>query len=57
MHVHVQHADGEAKFLLDPEIEVAANYGLNPRHVAAALRPVRRYESEIRAAWEEHFGG
>jgi hypothetical protein len=57
MHVHLQHADGEAKFWLEPQIEVAANHGLNPRRLAAALRLVRRSESEIRAAWEEHFGG
>lgn len=28
-HVHVQHATGEAKLWLDPELEVAKNYGLN----------------------------
>jgi hypothetical protein len=24
-HVHVQHADGEAKFWIDPAVELAAN--------------------------------
>jgi hypothetical protein len=38
MHVHVSTADGEAKFWLEPEIELAANYGL-PEHVR--LGPVR----------------
>ena len=28
MHVHVYHANGEAKFWLEPTVEVAANYGL-----------------------------
>jgi len=28
MHVHVYHADGEAKFWLEPAVEVVANYGL-----------------------------
>jgi hypothetical protein len=29
LHIHVQSADGEAKFWLEPTIEVARNYGLN----------------------------
>lgn len=28
MHVHVHSADGEAKFWLEPRIELARNYGL-----------------------------
>jgi len=55
-HVHVHHADGEAKIWLEPQVEVAQNHGLSARRLAAALRLVRRYDNEIRAAWEEHFG-
>ena len=29
MHVHVQHPTGEAKFWLEPEIELARNYRSN----------------------------
>jgi len=32
----VHHADGEAKFWLEPAIELAQNYGLNDRQVRAA---------------------
>jgi hypothetical protein len=28
-HIHVSHPHGEAKSWLDPEIELAVNYGLN----------------------------
>ena len=31
MHVHVTHADGEAKFWIEPEIEVAMNQGLSQK--------------------------
>ena len=27
-HVHVQHASGEAKFWLEPQVELANDYGL-----------------------------
>jgi len=30
MHVHIHHAEGEAKFWLEPEIELAQKYGLTP---------------------------
>jgi hypothetical protein len=29
MHVHVHHSDGEAKFWLEPQIEVATSHGLS----------------------------
>jgi len=57
MHVHVSHADGEAKIWLDPTIELAQNYGLSPRRLRAALALVRRHRHEIRDAWRKHFDG
>ena len=56
LHVHVYHADGEAKFWLEPSIELAQNYGLNDRQIRAAEALIRRHEDDIRAAWREHFG-
>ena len=56
IHVHVHHSEGEAKFWLEPEIELAHNYGLNRRRLDAALTLVRRHADEIRSAWEDHFG-
>ena len=56
IHIHVQHATGEAKFWIEPEIKLAQNYGLSARGVATALRLIREHEGEIRAAWEAHFG-
>jgi len=35
-HIHLQHADGEARFWIDPTVELAGNYGLNARLVAKA---------------------
>jgi hypothetical protein len=55
-HVHVHHAEGEAKFWLEPKVELARNYGMSPRRLTSALDLVRRHEREIRAAWKKHFG-
>jgi hypothetical protein len=56
MHVHVQHANGEAKFWLEPQIELAQNYRLSQRQLNSALRLIGEHEDEIRAAWQAHFG-
>lgn len=56
VHVHIQHAEGEAKFWLEPQIEVAENYGLSRRRLARALQVIRENENEIRSAWQTHFG-
>ncbi len=56
MHIHVHHATGEAKFWLEPDVELATNFGLSQRNVAAALRLIQEREDEVRAAWQKHFG-
>jgi len=57
LHVHVHGPDGEAKFWLDPDIELAQNYGLKARDVKAALLLIKEHENDIRQAWVAHFGG
>jgi hypothetical protein len=56
-HVHVQHADGEAKFWIDPAVELFANYGLNTRQLAEARTLVEEHIDAIRGAWGKHFPG
>jgi hypothetical protein len=56
MHVHVHSQDGEAKFWIEPRIELAQNYGLTDRHVRAALFLIEAHADEIRSAWHRHFG-
>ena len=55
-HVHVQHADGEAKIWLHPVIELAQNYGLKAKQLKKAIQLVEEHEHEIREAWQRHFG-
>ena len=57
MHVHVQGQSGEAKFWLDPAIEIAQYAGLSRREIDEALRLVQEHEDDIRSAWHKHFPG
>lgn len=56
-HVHVQHASGEAKFWLEPRVELAVDYGLGPTRISVARRIIEERVNDIRAAWSQHFGG
>ncbi|MGH8559542.1 MAG: DUF4160 domain-containing protein [Methylococcales bacterium] len=55
MHVHVQDQNGEAKFWLEPRIELAQYVGLSRREINEALRLVQEHEHDIRNAWHKHF--
>jgi hypothetical protein len=55
VHVHVQHADGEAKFWIDPVVELAANFSLKPKQVTDAQKLIEEHLHEIRRAWAKHF--
>ena len=56
IHIHVAHTDGEAKFWLEPSIELALNKGLNSKQVSEALSLVQQHREEILNAWQSHFG-
>ena len=56
IHIHVAHTDGEAKFWLEPSIELALNKGLNSKQVSEALSLVQQHREEILNAWKQHFG-
>lgn len=55
MHVHVKSPDGEAKFWMEPKIELAQNYGLTARQLKAAFKSIQEHKDEIREAWAAHF--
>jgi len=56
MHVHVHCGHGEAKFWMEPDIELAQNYGLTAKDLRAVQSLIEEHESEIRSAWQQHFG-
>ena len=56
-HVHVQSAEGEAKFWLEPEVALAHNFGLGERRLRDASTVIQEHYDEFRTAWRDHFGG
>jgi hypothetical protein len=56
LHIHVQSPDGEAKFWLEPAIELARNYEPSAQDLSRVLQLIVEHEQEIRDAWRSHFG-
>ena len=56
MHVHVEKGEAEAKFWLEPTIELASAYDCKPKTLKAMLRIVEERQNDIKHAWREHFG-
>jgi hypothetical protein len=50
-------ADGEAKFWIEPDIELADFKGLKKKQLRRLQALVEEHRDEIEAAWEEHFSG
>ncbi len=55
MHVHVHCAAGEAKYWLEPGIELARSHGLSATQLARIRKIVEAHENELIHAWHSHF--
>ena len=52
MHIHIQ----EAKFWLEPDLELANNFGLAQHRLNQIENIIEEHVDEFTAAWEKHFG-
>jgi diadenosine tetraphosphate (Ap4A) HIT family hydrolase len=57
VHVHVVSGDGEAKFWLKPEIELARNHHYSRQQLKEIESLIEVHYHELINAWREHFGG
>ena len=55
-HVHIRSPNGEAKFWLEPKVELAVNHGLNIHDLKELERVVEEKADELRDHWDTHFG-
>jgi hypothetical protein len=56
MHVHIFSGEAEAKFWIEPEIELATNHGIPEHQLSTLVKILNRRHDEIRSAWHRHFG-
>jgi len=55
IHVHVYCSDGEAKFWIEPEIELAHNFGLSKKQLKLSAKIIEEHKNEIKTAWQDSF--
>ena len=56
MHVHVVKAENEAKFWLEPTIELAENFGFNNKEIKKITKMVETYGNEFKQQFAAHIG-
>lgn len=56
MHIHVHGHGGEAKFWIEPNIDLALNAGLSKTELGAVRRMIEEHIDDIQKAWQRHFG-
>ena len=54
IHIHVQNADGNAKFNVYPEIELVYNKGLNGKDLKLAEKIIYENKEVIITRWNEY---
>ena len=54
-HVHVYSTDGEAKYWLEPKLELAKTYRLTKIQLKAVKAIIQEHSDEFKAAWNSHF--
>ena len=55
MHVHVISGDGEAKFWLEPEMELAKNFRYTRKQLEQIESIIEVHNNELISAWRKHF--
>jgi len=55
IHVHVQNAEGRAKFYISPTVKIAYNKGLKPSALKLAEAVIEENKGLIIKKWEEFY--
>jgi hypothetical protein len=55
IHIHVKKGGAEARFALEPEIELVANMGLKPHELAIAEEVIKDNQEYLIEHWELFF--
>ncbi len=57
MHVHIVSGDGEAKFWLEPKIELAKNCHYSRKQLKEIESLIEGHYNVLFSAWQKYFSG
>ena len=55
IHIHIFCSEGEAKFWVDPDVEIAKNYGLSKKQLSEIKKIIEDKKDDIKHSWNNHF--
>jgi diadenosine tetraphosphate (Ap4A) HIT family hydrolase len=55
IHIHIVSGDGEAKFWLKPEIDLAKNYNYSTKQLKEIELVIKKHYDEFISEWKKHF--
>jgi hypothetical protein len=56
IHIHVYKAENDAKYWLEPVIELDYNHGFSTKELKEIFLIVKQNESEFKQKYKEHIG-
>lgn len=56
MHIHVEKGENDAKFWVEPTVELAYNHGFTLKEIRLITQMIEEYEWTIKDKWNGHFG-
>lgn len=55
MYIHINSPEGEAKFWLEPQIELALNNKFSEQKLNEIEKIIVEYENEFKSKWTKYF--
>jgi hypothetical protein len=55
MHIHVSSQNGEAKYWIEPKIELTHSIGFSEKQLNEVKLIIEKHNDEIIKAWHKHF--
>ena len=55
-HIHVESPEGEAKFWLEPAVELAMNHEIRQQDITVIKEFITKHYDDFIDAWKRHFG-
>lgn len=56
IHIHIIKAEKEAKYLLEPDIELAENFGFNSKELSFIEKILTEYGDDFKVKFTRHIG-
>lgn len=57
MHIHIICSNGEAKYWMEPDLELAINHNLSQAQLKEIENIIEVHHGDFKGAWKKYFSG